>query len=262
MSERFSGRVVMISAAASGIGLAAARRFAQEGASLALCDLDGEALRAQTAGFGLPDARLLCCAVDMRERTEIAAFAAAGAEKFGRLDVLVNNVGGGRRGRVQDLAEADWRYVMDLSLDSVFHASHAAMPHLIAVRGTIVNTASISGLAGDGGNAAYNAAKGAVVNLTRAMAVDSGPDGVRVNAVCPGLTITPMTQRMRTAPAVMAQYEDRIPQGRAGAADEIASAIAFLASDEASYVTGVALAVDGGLSAWTGQPVWRPKRNI
>jgi len=96
--------------------------------------------------------------------------------------------------------------------------------------------------------------------MTRGMAVDAGPDGVRVNAVCPGLTITPMTEKMRGSEAVMQQYRDRVPLGRAGAADEIANAVFFLASSEASYVSGVCLAVDGGLTAWTGQPVWRPKR--
>ena len=149
---------------------------------------------------------------------------------------------------------------MGVSFASFFQACRAAMPHLVSTRGAIVNVASISGLAGDGGNAAYNAAKAAVVNLTRAMAVDAGRDGVRVNAVAPGLTATPMTERMRAAPAVVEQYEDRIPLARAGLPEEIGAAICFLASDEASYINGVCLPVDGGLSAWTGQPVWRPRR--
>ncbi|MDE2364649.1 MAG: SDR family oxidoreductase [Hyphomicrobiales bacterium] len=258
--SRFSERVVVISGGASGIGLAVAHRFAREGARLALCDLRGDELDARARDFALPAERFLCRAVDMREAAQVEAFVSAAAESFGRIDALVNNVGGGRRGRVQDLADEDWREVMALSLDSVFVASRAAMPHLAASRGTVVNIASISGLAGDGGNLAYNAAKGAVVNMTRGMAVDAGPDGVRVNAVCPGLTATPMTERMRASQTVMSQYRDRIPLGRAGEADEIANAVAFLASDEASYVTGVCLPVDGGLTAWTGQPVWRPKK--
>ncbi|MFO1114663.1 MAG: SDR family NAD(P)-dependent oxidoreductase [Beijerinckiaceae bacterium] len=258
--KRFEGKTVLVTAAASGIGLAAARRFAREGARLALCDIREDELANRARQLEAPVENLLCSAVDMREKEQVEAFVAKAFANFGRIDVLVNNVGGGRRGRVQDLGDEDWRYVLDLSLGSVFLASRAAMPHLAAVRGNIVNIASISGLAGDGGNVAYNAAKGAVVNMTRGMAVDAGPDGVRVNAICPGLTATPMTERMRASETVMQQYGDRIPLGRAGEADEIASAIAFLASDEASYVSGVCLAVDGGLTAWTGQPVWRPRK--
>ncbi|HPG02139.1 MAG TPA: SDR family NAD(P)-dependent oxidoreductase [Beijerinckiaceae bacterium] len=257
---RFENKAVVITAAASGIGLAAAGRFAAEGARLALCDIDGEALAARAHDFDIDPERLLLATVDVREKTDIEAFVTDAASRFGCIDVLVNNAGAGRRGRVQDLSDEDWRHVMGVSLDSVFIASRAAMPHLVARRGAIVNVASISGLAGDGGNAAYNAAKAAVVNLTRAMAVDAGRDGVRANAVAPGLTATPMTERMRAAPKVMEQYEDRIPLARAGAPEEIAAAICFLASDDASYINGVCLPVDGGLSAWTGQPVWRPRR--
>ncbi|GGC63367.1 3-oxoacyl-ACP reductase [Chelatococcus reniformis] len=253
--------MVLITAAASGIGLAAATRLSREGARLALSDLRLDALEARAAELALPRDQLICSATDVRDVRQIEAFVAQAAGAFGRIDVLVNNAGIGRRGQVAGLADEDWRQVMDVTLDSVFYGARAALPHLTRTRGNIVNIASISGLAGDGGNAAYNAAKGAVVNLTRAMAVDHGPDGVRVNAVCPGLTVTPLTRKMRETPAVMDQFEERIPLARAGEADEIAAAIAFLASDEASYVTGVSLAVDGGLTAWTGQPVWRPKRS-
>ncbi len=255
---RFQGRVALVTAAASGIGLATARRLAREGARIALCDIRHDELQARAGEIEGPG--LLAVAVDMRVREEVDAFVAQAVAKFGRIDVLVNNAGLGRRGRVQDMTDEDWRLVMETSLDSVFYASRAAMPHLVATRGAIVNVASISGLRGDGGTIAYNAAKGAIVNMTRGMAIDAGPDGVRVNAVCPGLTITPMTQRMRDNETVLGTYLDRIPLARPGGADEIAAAIAFLASPDASYVNGVALAVDGGLTAWTGQPVWRPKR--
>lgn len=253
---RFDGRVALVTAGASGIGLASARRLAREGAKVAICDLRADEARARAAEIG---ADVLAVKADMRVRAEVDAFVAEAFAKFGRVDVLVNNAGMGRRGRVQDIADEDWRIVMETSLDSVFYASRAAMPHLIATRGAIVNIASISGLAGDGGTIAYNAAKGAIVNMTRGMAIDAGPDSVRVNAVAPGLTITPMTQKMRDNETVLQTYLDRIPLARPGSADEIASAVAFLASADASYVNGICLAVDGGLTAWTGQPLWRPK---
>jgi len=259
--RRFENNVVIVTAAASGIGLATARRFAAEGARLALCDLNGEALEARAREMGIAPERLfLAPGLDVRDQAHIENFISNAARVHGGVDVLVNNAGAGRRGRVQDLSDDDWRHVMGVSLDSVFYACRVVMPHLVAARGAIVNVASISGLAGDGGNAAYNAAKSAVVNLTRAMAVDAGRDGVRVNAVAPGLTATPMTERMRSAPAVMGQYEDRIPLARAGTPEEVAAAICFLASREASYINGVCLPVDGGLTAWTGQPIWRPRR--
>jgi len=135
----FADRTVLVTGAASGIGLATARRFVREGARLALCDLRGDELRARADELGAPPDAIFCAAVDMRAKNEIGKFVASAVETFGRIDALVNNVGGGRRGRVQDLADEDWRAVMDLSLDSVFHASRAAMPHLIATRGNIVN---------------------------------------------------------------------------------------------------------------------------
>jgi meso-butanediol dehydrogenase/(S,S)-butanediol dehydrogenase/diacetyl reductase len=141
-----------------------------------------------------------------------------------------------------------------LCLDSVFWACRAALPALKEGRGAIVNTASISGLSGDYGFAAYNSAKGAVVNLTRNLAIDHARDGVRVNAVCPGLTATPLTLKFTGRQDIMAEYDRRIPLRRPGRPEEMAAAIAFLASDDASYVTGHCLVVDGGLTAATGQP--------
>ena len=260
MNQRFAGKVVAIIACASGIGLATARRFASEGAMLALSDVRLDVLKAEAATLSIDAARFSCSAVDVRQKDQIETFIAHAVQKFGRIDVLVNNAGIAARGAVTAHSDEDWRRVMDVTLDSVFYASRAAIPHLLKTRGNIVNIASISGLAGDGGNGAYNAAKGAVVNMTRAMAIDHGRDGVRVNSVCPGLTITPLTQRMREVPAVMEVFEDRVPLARAGTADEMAAAVAFLASDDASYISGVNLAVDGGLTAWTGQPVYRARK--
>lgn len=128
------------------------------------------------------------------------------------------------------------------------------MPHLIKTRGNVVNTSSVSGLGGDWGMSIYNAAKGAVSNFTRALALDHGRDGVRVNAVCPSFTLTDMTDEMKDNEALLAKFNERIPLGRPANPDDIAAVIAFLASDDARFVTGVNLPVDGGLSASNGQP--------
>jgi meso-butanediol dehydrogenase / (S,S)-butanediol dehydrogenase / diacetyl reductase len=251
---RFAGKIVIITGAASGIGAATARRFAEEGASLSLADLDEAALAATAAALGLAPDRLLLSHVDVGDGAALAALVAATIERFRRLDILVNNAGIGGFGHVTEVEPERWRRVMAVDLDAVFYASRAAIPHLKATRGVIVNTASISGLFGDSGFAAYNAAKGAVVNLTRTLAIDHAPDGIRVNAVCPGLVVTPLARHLHGSAEILAEYEKRVPMGRPAQPEEIASAIAFLASSDASYITGAMLVVDGGLTAGTGQP--------
>jgi meso-butanediol dehydrogenase/(S,S)-butanediol dehydrogenase/diacetyl reductase len=143
---------------------------------------------------------------------------------------------------------------MAVNAGGVFHGAKAAMPHLIASRGCIVHTASVSGLGGDWAMGFYNASKGAIVNLTRSLALDHGADGVRVNAVCPTFIRTPMTADMQEKDDLLAKFRERIPMGRPGEAHEVAAVIAFLASDDASFVNGVMLPVDGGLGASNGQP--------
>lgn len=250
---RFNEKVVLITGGGSGIGAAAAARFLAEGALVCIADLRAEALTQQAAALG-GGPRLHTATCDVTEEAAVDALVAEVATRFGGLDVLVNNAGFGSFARVEDLSTENWRRVQAVCLDSVFFGSRAAMPHLKARRGCIVNTASISGLFGDYGFAAYNAAKGGVVNLTRNMAIDHARDGVRVNAVCPGLTATPLTTKFTGRADIMAEYDRRIPLRRPGRPAEMAAAITFLASEDASYITGVALAVDGGITAATGQP--------
>jgi meso-butanediol dehydrogenase/(S,S)-butanediol dehydrogenase/diacetyl reductase len=176
------------------------------------------------------------------------------AKKLGALHVMVNNAGVFAGSTVTKTKPEEWERVMATNAGGVFNGSRAALPHLIRTRGCIVNTASVSGLGGDWAMSAYDASKGAVVNLTRAMAMDYARQGVRVNSVCPSLTLTEMTKGMAKNRKLMEKFHDRMPLGRIAMPADIAAVIAFLASDDARFVTGVNLPVDGGMSASNGQP--------
>jgi len=255
MDGRFHGKVTLVTGAASGIGAACARRFAAEGARLALCDLDEASLHALAKSLDPSGERVFTARVDVASQDEVQAFTAAAAARFGRLDVVMNNAGIGAFGRSDEMDPEVWHRTFAVDVHSVFYGTRAALPHLLAAGGgAIVNTASISGLAGDYGLAAYNAAKGAVVNYTRAAALEVAREGIRVNAVCPGPIETALSASLLRHAKVAPAYARAIPMGRVGRADEVAAAAAFLASDDASYITGAMLVVDGGLLAATGQP--------
>jgi len=238
--QRFTDRVVIVTGASSGIGEATARRFSQEGASVVLA--------------GDTKAKLERVAADLSNYKQVQALVAATVKRFGALHVLFNNAGIAVEGSVTEAPFDGWAKTMATNVGGVFHGCRAAMPHLIASRGCIVNTGSVSGLGGDWALGFYNTSKGAIVNFTKALALDHGKDGVRVNAVCPSLTFTPMTEDMKGDRKLMAKFRERIPLGRGAEPSEIAAVVAFLASDDASFVSGVALPVDGGLMASNGQP--------
>jgi meso-butanediol dehydrogenase/(S,S)-butanediol dehydrogenase/diacetyl reductase len=251
---RFQDKVVIITGAASGIGAATAARFGKEGALLCLADINVEGLAAQAKKADPSGKRSLQTPTDVSVESQVQAMVKAVVDRFGRIDILINNAGTGVFGRVTELPTEDWHRVFRIAVDSVYYASKAAIPHIIKTKGSVVNLGSVSGLYGDYGFAGYNAAKGAVVNLTRTMALDFASDGIRVNAVCPGLVATPLSAGLRDNPKVWEEYQKGIPVARAAEPEEIAAAIAFLASDDASYMTGSCMVVDGGLTASAGQP--------
>ena len=248
---RFQGKVAIVTGGGSGIGEAAVRRLHAEGATVVVADVRRAAFESVVGSLG--GERAVGQLVNVARTDEIDAMISDTVDRFGRLDVLVNNAGMGSFGQVTAIDMAHWREVMAVNVESTFWASRQAIPYLQKVEGAIVNVASASGVAADYGFAAYNAAKAAIINLTRAMAIDHAPS-VRVNAVSPGLTRTPLAVGLFENPEIVAAYEPILAMKRAAESAEIGAVIAFLASGDASYVNGHNLVVDGGLTAHTGQP--------
>lgn len=241
--NRFQDRVVLISGAAQGIGAATARRFADEGARLLLLDTHAEALTALAAS--LPQALVQIGSVAERGIWD-AAVAKALAE-WGRLDVLINNAGITRDARFDQMSIEQFDLVLDVNLRGVFHGGQAVLaPMLAAGRGCIVNTSSVVGLHGNFGQTNYAAAKAGVIGMTKTWARELGPKGIRVNAVAPGFISTPMTAAVPQK--VAEKMVAGVPLQRLGRPEDIAAAYAFLASDDASYVTGTVLEVSGGMA--------------
>ena len=248
---RFLDTIVLITGAASGIGEGAARRFAEEGATLMLGDIDKPALDRLASDLG---ETVETRETDVSDREACEALVQAAVDRFGRIDVLINDAGVDHLGKLDEGDFADFTKVIETDLYGVVHMSRAAIAHLRKSRGCIINVSSVSGLGGDWNHSFYCAAKGAVSNFTRALAMDEASNGVRVNAVNPSLTYTALTSGMKEQPELIAKFEERIPMGRGAEPADIAGAIAFLASADARFITGVNLPVDGGLTASNGQP--------
>ncbi len=249
---RFQQKIVIVTGAASGIGAATAQRFSSEGACVALVG-HNEVPLAEVAA-DLAKELTLAHIADVSDSKAVDAMVETVVKRFGRLDILVNNAGIFEGGDPGEITDQQWRKVMSIDADGVFYGCRAALPHLEKTKGAIINTASVSGLGGDWGMSPYNAAKGAVVNLTRALALDLGKKGVRINSVCPSLTRTGMTADMMDDKELLAKFAERIPLGRVCEPHEVAAVIAFLASEDASFMTGANITVDGGVSASNGQP--------
>ncbi|XEV15718.1 SDR family NAD(P)-dependent oxidoreductase [Vibrio alginolyticus] len=243
-------KVALVTGSANGIGLAIAKRLYEEGANVALADWNEEQLANAVEGFDKQ--RVSAHSIDVSEPEKVAALISDVVTRFGKLDILVNNAGVHVPGSVIEGSVKDWKKISGVNIDGVVYCAKFALPELLKTKGCMVNTASVSGLGGDWGAAFYCASKGAVVNLTRAMALDHGADGVRINAVCPSLVKTNMTNGWPQD--IRDKFNERIALRRAAEPEEIASVVTFLASDDASFINGVNLPVDGGATASDGQP--------
>jgi len=253
---RLQDRVALITGGASGIGLATAERFLEEGARVVIADLSREsgekavvALEAKGRG------RLEAVACDVSRPDGVARLVEGVAAKHGRIDILFNNAGMFVPNELHDVGVEEWDEILRVNLTSVYLVSKHVLPHMLARgKGAIVNNSSVAGLVGDVKSAAYCATKGAVAQLTRAMALDYARRGIRVNAICCGEIETPLFVREAgqlglTVDEFRARLDEAHPIGRIGRPREAADAVVFLASDEASFITGALLPVDGGYSA-------------
>lgn len=253
---RFDDRVALITGGNSGIGEATAVRLAEEGAKVAIVARDRERGQALADQIGRDGGEAAFFEADMLNDDDIKRMVDQVMERFGRIDVLVNNAGIINFGSVITADIDEWDTLMATNVRSVFLVSRYVLPHMIeAGGGSVVNLGSNLGLVGTRGAAAYATSKGAIVQLTRAMALDHVDDKIRVNAVCPGTIDTPLVQRQRVGRTEeqLRQSDERLKQrhpiGRMGTPEEVANVIAFLASDEASFVTGSCYSVDGGYIA-------------
>ncbi|WP_281557801.1 SDR family oxidoreductase [Thalassomonas sp. RHCl1] len=243
----------IVTGGGSGMGAATARKLLENGWSVTIFGRTKAKLDKFLADIGQPD-KIHAVQGDVSQRDDVQNLINSHIAKFGRLDGLVNSAGVAIGGSISEVTLDDWKQVMSINVEGVFNTISLAVEHLKKVGGSIVNVSSVSGLGGDWGFSPYNASKGALSNFTRALALELGNQGMRVNAVAPSLTDTDMTSFLTESDEMMALFKSRNPIGRAARPDEIASAIIFLLSDDASFINGVDLPVDGGISASNGQP--------
>lgn len=252
--ERLKGRVAAITGGASGIGKASAFRFLHEGASVVVADLhqtNGEAFLKEAAqrGFNIANIRFVCANVSFED--DVAAIVGTAVESFGALDIMFNNAGiGGAFGSIADIRVEDWDETFNVVARGVFlGVKHAAKQMIIQGGGSIINTASVAGITGGGGPVIYSAAKAAVINFTRAVSIELAEHRIRINAIAPGAIRTPLLEQGRKGGSLDDAIHHFQPWPEQGQPENIAATAAFLASDDAGFITGECITVDGGLLA-------------
>lgn len=246
-------KTIIITGSGSGIGKACALRFASDGHNVVLNGRTMEKLETVRDEIGKQD-QVLICHGDVSDNEDVNRMTEEVINHFGSIDVVVNNAGIAIPDDFETSSHNDFDSVIDVNVKGVYNVSKSTLPHLKTSQGCIVNVSSVSGLGGDWGMCIYNTSKGAVTNMTRAMALDLAKDNIRVNAVAPSLTETEMTSGIKDNKELVQQFAERIPMARGAEPEEVADVIAFLASHDARFVTGAIIAVDGGLSASNGQP--------
>jgi NAD(P)-dependent dehydrogenase (short-subunit alcohol dehydrogenase family) len=246
--KRFENQVAIVTGAANGIGRATAWRLAREGAAVVVADLDYETADQQAQAMKNDGYRAVAAEVDVTSRAEVEALLALTLEHYDHVDVLCNIAGIGGGAHFLQITDEKWQKTLDVNLTGVFLCAQVVARHMVErrIEGRIVHMASTNGLVGEGDLAAYNASKFGVVGLTMTMAIDLAPYKIRVNSVCPGLIATRLTESARMNPQWTADYLKKIPLNRFGEPDEVAAAVAFLASTDSGFITGHQLVIDGG----------------
>jgi meso-butanediol dehydrogenase/(S,S)-butanediol dehydrogenase/diacetyl reductase len=248
----FPGKTVLITGGGSGIGRAIAQAFLDNGANVAIVGRRQDKLAETLAGYD--EARTLAVAGDVSDPAEAARIVGEVIHRFGALDVFVNNAAAYLNGAFADMSVDQWEGLRRTNIDGFVYLSQQVLPELVKSGGNLVAIGSVSGLRGDWGQAGYNATKALIMNFVQSLALDYGAQGVRVNSVAPAFTLTDVTAGIGDDEESLAPFVNRIALGRPGKPEDIAPAVLFLASEDARYITGATLAVDGGTSASTGQP--------